>query len=123
MGQYRIPFAIKGGGHTFNPGFSSTTGIHISMTRFRNVNYHSDNQTVDIGAGLVWDDVYNALEPFNVTVVGGRVASVGIGGLVLGGGYSWKSSQYGLSLDNVYEYEVRNKIISVQVCQDYMCFS
>ncbi len=119
IGQYRIPFGIKSGGHTLNPGFSSTTGVQISMSRFSNVTYHPNNQTVDVGSGLVWDDVYEALEPYNVSVLGGRVSGVGVGGLMLGGGYSWKSNQYGLCIDNVFEYEVRNKIISESLSNIY----
>ncbi|PBK85365.1 FAD-binding domain-containing protein [Armillaria gallica] len=33
LGQTRMPFGVKGGGHAFNPGFSSTTGVQIAMTR------------------------------------------------------------------------------------------
>ena len=102
----RVPFAVKGGGHTMNPGFSSTTGIHISMRRFCKTVYHSSNQTVDVGAGQTWDDVYRALEPSDVSVLGGRVAGVGVGGFALGGGYGWKSNQYGLAIDNIFEYQV-----------------
>ena len=103
----RVPFAIKGGGHSYNPGFSSTTGILIAMTRFREITYNANNQTVNLGAGLLWLDVYEALDAFNVTVVGGRVGNVGIAGLILGGGYGYKSNRYGLSIDNILEYEVR----------------
>ena len=73
-----------------NPGFSSTTGVHISMYRFADVVYNPGSQTVDIGAGLVWDDVYAALEPHGVNVVGGRVSGVGVGGLALGGGLCYQ---------------------------------
>ena len=111
IGQCRVPFAIKGGGHAFNPGFSSTVGVHISMSRFQKVIYNRNKQSVDLGAGLIWDDAYKALEPYNVTVVGGRISGVGVAGLVLGGGYSWKSNQYGLSIDTVFEYEVSGEII------------
>lgn len=106
IGKYRVHFAIKGGGHSLNPGFSSTKGIHISMSRFNHVIYHEKNGTVDIGSGLIWDDVFKQLEPYNISVVGGRISGVGVGGLLLGGGYSWKSNQYGLSIDNIYGYEV-----------------
>ena len=107
IGQYRVPFAIKGGGHISNPEFSSTIGVQISMRRIRKVIYHANKQTVDVGSGLVWDDVYKTLESYNVNVVGGRFSGVGVAGLVLGGGFSWKSNQYGLSIDNIFEYEVR----------------
>ena len=56
------------------------------MSQFKEVTYHPENQTVDIGAGLLWDDVYAALEPHGVNVVGGRVSGVGVAGLSLGGG-------------------------------------
>lgn len=42
--------------------------------------------------------MYAALEPHGVNVVGGRVSGVGVGGLTLGGGYSWLSNQYGYAL-------------------------
>jgi FAD/FMN-containing dehydrogenase len=93
------------------------------MARFRRVIYDSVQGTARIGAGLDWDSVYEALEPHGVTVVGGRVPGVGVAGFTLGGGlstrspmilemfklrscsgYSWKSNQHGLSLDNVLEY-------------------
>lgn len=109
INQIPVPFAIKGGGHSTNPGFSSTTGILIAMKRFQQVIYHANNQTVDIGAGLTWDDVYKVLDPLGVTAVGGRVSGVGVAGFILGGGYSWKSNQYGLSVDSMVEYEVRNR--------------
>ena len=95
-----------------NPGFSSTIGIQISMSRFDTVMYYPESSTVDVGSGLIWDEVYQTLDPYNITVVGGRVSGIGVAGLTLGGGYSWKSNQYGLSIDNVFEYEVRYEIIN-----------
>ena len=56
------------------------------MTRFNEVTYHPDNQTATVGAGLVWDDVYEGLEPHGVNVVGGRVSGIGVAGFSLGGG-------------------------------------
>ncbi|KAF9038024.1 FAD-binding domain-containing protein [Panaeolus papilionaceus] len=97
----RTPFAIKGGGHAVNPGFSSTPGVHISMARFSEVKYQASSQTAEVGTGLIWDDVYAALEPYNRTVVGGRVSGVGVAGLSLGGGYSWKTNQHGLTVDTI----------------------
>ena len=77
---------VKGGGHTTNPGFSSTTGVHIAMTKFSEVTYDADAGTATVGAGLIWDDVYAALEPLGRNVVGGRVTGVGVAGFSLGGG-------------------------------------
>ncbi|RXW13917.1 hypothetical protein EST38_g11935 [Candolleomyces aberdarensis] len=64
------------------------------------------SQTVEIGTGLKWDDVYAALEPHGVSVAGGRVTDVGVGGFTLGGGYSWKTNQHGLTIDTVSAFEL-----------------
>ncbi|KAG5635080.1 hypothetical protein H0H81_012503 [Sphagnurus paluster] len=74
------------------------------MSRFREIAYNATSQNVIVGAGLVWDDVYAALEPHNANVVGGRESGVGVAGLTLG--YSWLSNQHGLTLDTVQAFEL-----------------
>lgn len=84
---------MKGGGHTRNPGFSSTKRVEIAMSRFNETKVNSSGGTVEVGAGLTWDQVYEALEPTGVNVIGGRVPGVGVAGLTLGGGECLLSSE------------------------------
>ncbi|KAI0276952.1 FAD-binding domain-containing protein [Russula aff. rugulosa BPL654] len=105
-GVMRTPFAVKGGGHATNPGFSSTTGVQIAMTRFNQVVVDKTASLVEVGAGLIWDDVYTKLDGTGLNVVGGRVSGVGVAGFTLGGGYSWKTNQYGLTIDNIESFEL-----------------
>ena len=67
-----MPFAVKGGGHATNPGFSSMTGVQIAMSRFNGTNINLTSGTVEGGAGLTWNHVYETLESAGVNVVGGR---------------------------------------------------
>ena len=117
---------MKGGGHANNPGFSSTKGVQIALARFNATKFDSQSGTVEVGAGLTWGQVYEVLEPTGVNVIGGRVPGIGVAGLTLGGGeylpssasesricgshtllgYSYKSSEYGLTVDNVAGYEL-----------------
>ncbi|CDO76772.1 hypothetical protein BN946_scf184978.g1 [Trametes cinnabarina] len=106
LSKNKTPFAVKGGGHASNPGFSSTPGVQIAMYRFNEVKYDPDASIAEVGAGLIWDDVYQALEPYAVSVVGGRVSGVGVAGFTLGGGYSWKTNQFGLTIDNLTGFEL-----------------
>ncbi|KAF9809157.1 hypothetical protein IEO21_07530 [Rhodonia placenta] len=76
LGANQAPFAVKGGGHAMNPGYSSTTGVQISMTRFNSVVYDASTSIAAIGAGLTWDKEYSALERYDVNVVGGRVTGI-----------------------------------------------
>jgi len=77
---------VKSGGHTINRGFSSTRGVQISLAHFNTFNVNTKAQTVELGPSLTWDDVYRRLDPYGVTVIGGRIPGVGVGGLMLGGG-------------------------------------
>jgi hypothetical protein len=139
LGAMRTPFAVKGGGHTTNPGFSSTLGVQIAMVRFNTITVDHVASTVAVGAGLLWDDVYRALDGTGLNVVGGRVPGIGVAGLTLGGGgyfssqlsifmvshrwakgYSWKTNQFGLTIDNIDSYELvlPNETIRVVTSQD-----
>ena len=64
------------------------------MSRFNETKVDFTSGTVEIGAGLTWDQVYTTLKPTGVNVVGGRMPGVGVAGLTLGGGAclpSWES--------------------------------
>ncbi|KAK7033989.1 hypothetical protein VNI00_012418 [Paramarasmius palmivorus] len=109
IGSTRAKFAVKAGGHTANAKWSSTAGVQIVMYRFNEVSYDAKTQTATVGTGLVWDDVYAGLEPYNVHVAGARVTGIGVGGFIMGGGnkgYSWFMNQYGLAIDTVVAYEL-----------------
>ncbi|KAF2114827.1 FAD binding domain-containing protein [Lophiotrema nucula] len=104
---YQCPFAVKGGGHAAWAGASSIEdGITVSMENFKQINVASNKQTVDIGPGLRWIDVYLGVEKYGLSVVGGRMAPVGVPGLVLGGGLSHFSNRRGWACDNVASYEL-----------------
>ena len=85
IGSTKTPFAVKGGGHATNQGFSSTTGVQIAMSRFKDIKLSDDEKTVDVGAGNIWDEVYLALNGTGVNAPGGRVPGVGVPGFTLGG--------------------------------------
>ncbi|CAD6913904.1 unnamed protein product [Tilletia laevis] len=98
-------FAVRGAGHSCAPGFSGSKGVNIAMTRFNEVTYDKAKQVVKYGSGLIWDQVYQQLEKYDVKVVGGRVSGVGVAGFSLGGGYSFLTNQYGLTSDGIVAYD------------------
>ncbi|RDW78453.1 hypothetical protein BP5796_06305 [Coleophoma crateriformis] len=103
----RCPFAVKSGGHAaFAGGSSIQDGILVNLAKLNQVVLSPDQKTASVGPGLTWYDVYTKLDPLNVSVVGGREAGVGVGGLTLGGGISYFSGRYGWACDNVNNYEV-----------------
>lgn len=118
--------ALRSGGHSPNPGFSSTDhGFTIDLRGLDKIALHGRaSDLVSVGTGALWADVYKALEAVNRTAVGARVASVGVGGFITGdkissnsitvystltcqqGGLSFFSPRYGFSCDSVRNMQV-----------------
>lgn len=83
---FHCPFAVKSGGHAAFAGASSIQGgLTIDLNNLRTLQVSRDKTTTSIGAGNRWGDVYRALSPLNLAVIGGRDAGIGVGGLTLGG--------------------------------------
>lgn len=88
--ESNVPFAIRSGGHSPSPGAANIDdGILIDLSGFDKVEYDASRNVAVVGTGLRWGEVYSQLEEFNVTVVGGRVLDVGVGGLTLGGKHNF----------------------------------
>ncbi|KAH8590930.1 hypothetical protein B0O99DRAFT_633847 [Bisporella sp. PMI_857] len=106
--KYQVKFAVRSGGHSPNPGWSSigSQGILIALERLNSTKLSSDSTFASIGPGARWGEAYEALGAEKALVVGARIPDVGVGGLLLGGGYSYFSEQFGLVADNVKNFEV-----------------
>ena len=101
-------FAVKSGGHAAYVGASNINdGVTIDLRNMNEIILSSDHTVTSVGPGNHWYDVYSYLQPMNLTVIGGRVSAIGVGGLTLGGGISFFSSMYGWACDNVNNYQVR----------------
>lgn len=60
-------------------------GFLIDLRDLNQIDISAKNQTVKLGPGLPWKEVYAALTPFNLTTTGARLNDVGVGGFLLGG--------------------------------------
>lgn len=100
-------FAIRSGGHTVWPGAANIKdGVTIDLGLMNKTTYVPDGQIAQIQAGSRWREVYGALEPYGVTVGGGRTSTVGVAGFLTGGGNTFYTGRRGFACDNVLNYEV-----------------
>ncbi|KAH7074516.1 FAD binding domain protein [Paraphoma chrysanthemicola] len=100
-------FAVKCGGHSRDPDFSNSVGgVTVDLRRMNSVDVAINGSVARVGGGAVVADVYASLDTRNLSFVGGRVGSVGVGGFASGGGTSPLSSREGWALDSIYEYEL-----------------
>ncbi|RAK79952.1 FAD-binding oxidoreductase [Aspergillus fijiensis CBS 313.89] len=100
-------FAVRSGGHTPTPGAANIEpGVTIDLSLMNHTTYGPSTGTASIQVGALWGSVYETLLESNVTVAGGRVGPIGIGGFLTGGGLSLYNGRVGLSCDNVRGFEV-----------------
>ncbi|TDZ21636.1 Bifunctional solanapyrone synthase [Colletotrichum orbiculare MAFF 240422] len=103
----KAPFAVKGGGHMNYPGSNTIDdGILLALNNVNTINVHADENTIEVGPGNKWVDVYTALHPYGQYVVGGRMKTIGVPGLTLIGGVNYFLNKYGFTMDNVLRYDV-----------------
>ncbi|KAF2397828.1 FAD-binding domain-containing protein [Trichodelitschia bisporula] len=101
-----VKFAVKSGGHDPNAGHSSVRdGVLIALSQMKGVEYDKAKKVVYLKPGGQWSGVIKELEKDGVTIVGGRIGAVGLGGYLMQGGLSYLSSQYGMAADQIVEYE------------------
>ena len=84
---FQTKFAVRSGGHSPNPGWSSIEkpGVLIDLKKLNQITVSADKSVASLGPAGRWGDVFAALDPYGVSVIGGRIPQVGVGGLILGG--------------------------------------
>lgn len=89
------------------PGASNSQGgVTVDLANLNSIDIKAQDSTVSVGPAATWDTVFAKLDPLGLSVAGGRVAGVGVGGLTLGGGLSYFGPRYGWTCDTATAFEV-----------------
>ncbi|KAL6234349.1 hypothetical protein BDW75DRAFT_168325 [Aspergillus navahoensis] len=100
-------FAVRGGGHMGIRGANNIDGgVLIVMSKLDTLELNDDQSILHLGPSHRWGEVYSYLQPYGLAVAGGRLAPVGVPGLLLAGGVNFYGNQVGWSCNTVVNYEV-----------------
>jgi FAD/FMN-containing dehydrogenase len=99
--QQRLPLAVRCGGHSVAGVSMVEGGVQIDLSSLKGVQIDPERGTAICNAGVLWGEYDREAEMFGLATPGGRVTTTGVGGFCLGGGYSWLSTKYGLTCDNL----------------------
>ena len=98
----RRPAVVRGGGHSV--WCTLEDGVLIDLSGLDSIEVVADPEggaLVRIGGGARWGDVARALGDRGLGISSGDTASVGVGGLTLGGGIGWMVRAWGLAADQL----------------------
>jgi FAD/FMN-containing dehydrogenase len=93
-----VAIVPRSGGHSYG-GYSTGSGVVLDLSTLGGIRL--EGQTAVVGAGARLIDVYAALAARGATIPAGSCATVGIGGLALGGGIGLASRKLGTTSDSV----------------------
>src|SRR6266542_5636321 len=101
-----IEVTVRGGGHSIAGLSTSDGGLVIDLAPMNGVLVDREAKVAHVQGGALWADVDREGQLYGLSTPGGVVSDTGVAGLTLGGGYGWLRRTYGLSCDNVVEYEI-----------------
>ena len=101
-----LPVSIKGGGHNVAGSAVINDGLMIDLSLMKGIRVDPDARTARAEPGLLWGEFDRETQAFGLATPGGVVPSTGIAGLTLGGGQSWITGKYGLTIDNLLAADV-----------------
>jgi FAD/FMN-containing dehydrogenase len=94
-----IRVSIRNGGHSYAGYSSGDNRLILDVSGLNRVRVSGGQAVVGAGSKLI--DVYRALAAKGVTIPAGSCPTVGVSGLVLGGGHGVASRAYGLTCDSL----------------------
>ena len=100
--EHGLEISTRSGGHS-NAGFATNVGgLVLDLSPLDTVEVLDEaERLVRLGTGAQWAGVAKALAPYGLAFTSGDTTSVGVGGLLVGGGVGWMARKYGLALDSV----------------------
>jgi FAD binding domain len=112
-----LRLVVKGGGHSYLGGSNAPDSLLIWTRAMNRIELHDafvpegcsvrPSPAVSLGAGCMWIDAYAAVTTqAGRYVQGGGCASVGVAGLIQGGGFGSFSGRYGLAAIGLLQAEI-----------------
>ncbi|MEV5964260.1 FAD-dependent oxidoreductase [Kribbella sp. NPDC051952] len=101
----QLAVAVRSGGHHGAGTGTNNGGVVIDVRPMDDVSVLADG-VVRVGTGATWGQVAARLAGEGLAISSGDTASVGVGGLMAGGGIGWMVRRHGLAIDQVIAAEV-----------------
>lgn len=101
-----VDLAVRAGGHSIAGHSVIDDGIVIDLRRMRDIQIDPVARIAWVGGGATAGEVTHAAHAHGLAVPFGDTASVGVGGLTLGGGIGYLVRKHGLTIDNLVAVEL-----------------
>lgn len=101
-----VAFRVRSGGHALEGWSTLDGGLVIDVSAMKQVAIDAEAGTATVGTGLTQGEIVAALGEAGYTVPTGSEASVGVGGVTLGGGIGFLSRSLGVTCDSLLAVDI-----------------
>ncbi|MEV0292602.1 FAD-binding oxidoreductase [Nocardia sp. NPDC050710] len=101
-----IALRARSGRHSLEGWSSIDGGLVIDVSRLRNFDIDETAHTVTVGTGLTQAETVASLGRRGFVIPTGSEGGVGLGGVILGGGFGLLTRTFGLACDNLLAAEI-----------------
>jgi FAD/FMN-containing dehydrogenase len=101
-----MPLSVRAGGHGLNGQAVVDDGLVVDMTEFNEIRIDAETRTAWAQPGATTGQYTDAAQQYGLATPFGDAASVGLGGITLGGGIGFLTRKYGLTIDNLLAVEL-----------------
>ena len=101
-----LQLAVRSGGHSLAGNSSVDGSLVVDLSGMKSVSVDPVKQTAWVQPGARTMDLCAAAQPLGLALSTGDTASVGIGGLTIGGGVGWLVRKHGLTIDSLLSAEI-----------------
>jgi len=102
----QMEVSVRSGGHNMAGYGTNDGGLVIDLSQMKAITVNPERRIARIEPGLTWGEVARTLQPHGLALTSGDTSSVGVGGLLLGGGIGWMVRKYGLAIDRLRAVEL-----------------
>jgi FAD/FMN-containing dehydrogenase len=101
-----LDLAVRSGGHSLAGHSTTDGGLLLDLGELRGLHIDPHGATAWVGTGLTAGDVTRAAHDHGLVVPFGDTATVGVGGITLGGGIGWLVRKHGMTIDSLLAAEI-----------------
>jgi FAD/FMN-containing dehydrogenase len=101
-----LPLSVRSGGHAVSGAAIADGGVTIDLRSMKGIRIDPERRIARAETGLNWAEFNAETQQYGLTVPSGKLSSIGVGGLTLGGGLGWLVRKYGLTIDHVRSAEI-----------------
>lgn len=101
-----VALRARSGGHCIEGWSAIDGGLVIDVSRMKNIEFEEAAGTVRVGTGVIQREAVAALGERGYVMSTGAEGTVGLGGVILGGGFGLLTRQFGMACDALLAAEI-----------------